>query len=222
MSHGHDDFAFEKIRGLPADLPQGEKLLWQGSPTWRSMALNTYYVRWIAVYFGALVLWRIGVTMGSGHTFESIALSCGLIAGLGAVAAGVLAGLAYLSARSTVYSITSARVLLRHGIAVPMTMNIPFGLLEAANLRVRKDGTGDLSLSLLPGQRVAYLVTWPHLSPGYITSPRPSFRSVPDPKKAAEILRAAMLDFTGAGGIRIETPVGTSSPAVRPRSAATA
>jgi hypothetical protein len=41
----HDDFAFEKIRGLPADLPRGEELLWQGSPTWKSLAIHTYYVR---------------------------------------------------------------------------------------------------------------------------------------------------------------------------------
>jgi hypothetical protein len=31
-----DDFAGEPIPGLPADLPEGEKLLWQGSPGWRS------------------------------------------------------------------------------------------------------------------------------------------------------------------------------------------
>lgn len=221
MSHGHDDFAFEKIRGLPADLPQGEKLLWQGAPKWQSLALNTYYVRWIAIYFAALVLWRVGVGMESGLTVSGLALSCVWIAALGCIAAGVLSGLAYLSARTTVYSITSGRVLLRHGVAVPMTMNIPFDLLESADLRVRRDGTGDLSVSLLPGQRVAYLITWPHLSPGFITSPRPSFRSVPDAKKAAEILRAAMVDYTGASGLRIATPA-TASPAVRPRTAATA
>jgi hypothetical protein len=221
MSHGHDDFAFEKIRGLPADLPAGEKLLWQGSPKWQSLALNTYYVRWVAIYFAALVLWRVGVGMGSGLTLSGVALSCVWIAALGCIASGVLSGLAYLSARTTVYSITSRRVLLRHGIAVPMTMNIPFDLLDSADLRVRRDGTGDLSVSLLRGQRVAYLITWPHLSPGYVTSPRPSFRSIPDPKKAAEILRTAMVDHIGASGLRIETAT-PASPAVRPRTAATA
>ena len=30
----HDDFAFEPRRGLPAVLPDGERLLWQGSPRW--------------------------------------------------------------------------------------------------------------------------------------------------------------------------------------------
>jgi hypothetical protein len=221
MSHGHDDFAFEKIRGLPADLPAGEKLLWQGSPKWQSLALNTYYVRWVAIYFAALVLWRVGVGMESGLTLSGVALSCVWIAALGCIASGVLSGLAYLSARTTVYSITSRRVLLRHGIAVPMTMNIPFDLLDSADLRVRRDGTGDLSVSLLRGQRVAYLITWPHLSPGYVTSPRPSFRSIPDPKKAAEILRTAMVDHIGASGLRIETAT-PASPAVRPRTAATA
>ena len=28
----HDDFKFEPVRGLPEALPEGEHILWQGSP----------------------------------------------------------------------------------------------------------------------------------------------------------------------------------------------
>jgi hypothetical protein len=217
----HDDFAFEKIRGLPADLPRGEELLWQGSPTWKSLAIHTYYVRVVVLYFCGLLLWRIGVGIGDGHSFAAIALSCVWLAGLGSVAAGLLTMIAYLSSRTTVYSITSARVLLRHGIAVSVTVNIPFTLLEAADLRLRKDRNGDISLKLRKDQRLGYLVTWPHLRPGYITHPQPSFRSLPDAQAAASILGEAMTRFAGPSAIR--TATSTPAPiAMGPRTAAAA
>ena len=125
---GHDDFAFEPQRGLPAALPEGEKLLWQGSPEWSSLAVHAYHVRKVALYFALLVLWRVANGIGGGHGADSVALSCAWILGLGATAIGVLSLLAYLSARMAVFSITSERVLLRHGIAVPMTINVPFSL----------------------------------------------------------------------------------------------
>jgi len=217
----HDDFAFEKIRGLPSDLPRGEELLWQGSPTWKSLAIHTYYVRIVALYFGALLLWRIGVGIGAGNSFSAVALSCVWLLGLGSVAAGLLTMIAYLSSRTTVYSITSARVLLRHGIAVSVTVNIPFTLLEAADLRQRKDGNGDISLKLRKDQRLGYLVTWPHLRPGYITRPQPSFRSLPDARQAASVLGEAIARFAGPSAVRTATT--TQAPiAIGPRTAATA
>jgi hypothetical protein len=218
----HDDFAFEKIRGLPADLPRGEQLLWQGAPTFKSLAIHTYYVRLVALYFGALVLWRIGVGIGAGNSVGAVALSCVWLAGLGSVAAGVLTLLAYLSSRTTVYSITSARVILRHGIAVPVTVNIPFTLLEAANLAVRKNGNGDIAFKLRKDQRLGYLVTWPHLRPGYITHPQPSFRSLPEAQAAASLLGEAVARFAGGSAVRAATPPGGVPIAIRPRTAAAA
>ena len=35
MTRHHDDFAFEPVRGLPAVLPPGERMLWQGAPRWQ-------------------------------------------------------------------------------------------------------------------------------------------------------------------------------------------
>jgi hypothetical protein len=217
----HDDFAFEKIRGLPADLPRGEELLWQGSPTWKSLAIHTYYVRIVVVYFCALLLWRIGVGIGAGHSASAVALSCVWLVGLGSTAAGLLSLIAYLSSRTTVYSITSGRVVLRHGIAVSVTVNIPFTLLEAADLRQRKDGNGDISLKLRKDQRLGYLVTWPHLRPGYITHPQPSFRSLADAQHAASVLGDAVARFAGPSTVRTATT--TPAPvAIGPRTAAAA
>jgi len=198
MSHDHDDFAFEKIPGLPADLPRGEQLLWQGSPDWKSQALNTYHVRAVMLYFAALLLWRVGAGLGAGHDPVTVAISCLWLLGLGAIATVLLGTLGYVSARTTIYSITSARVLLRHGIAVPLTVNIPFALIESADLRMRRDGTGDISLRLRADQRLGYLVTWPHLRPTRITRPQPSFRSLSDATVASQVLADAVQSFGGA------------------------
>jgi hypothetical protein len=211
----HDDFAFEPIRGLPAELPRGEGLLWQGSPRWQSLAVRGFHTRKVALYFLALALCRIGFGIGNGHTVSAMLTSCALLLAMGAAAIAVLSLLAYSSARSTVYSITSRRVLLRHGIAVPMTMNIPFTLIESAAVKTYADGTGDIALKLLAEQRVGYLITWPHLRPGHITKPQPSFRGLTGVKQAAEILGSALvsIDIVAA-----PTAVG----ALRPRSAAAA
>jgi hypothetical protein len=71
-------------------------------------------------------------------------------------------------------------------------MNIPFTLIEGAALKTYPDGTGEIALSLPPEQRVGYLVTWPHLRPGHITRPQPSFRALRDAHQAAQILGSSL------------------------------
>jgi hypothetical protein len=215
----HDDFAFEPVRGLPAELPEGESLLWQGVPRWGALAVRTYHVRKIAVYFAILALCRIGFGIGSGLSWSAIAVSSAFILSLGAVAIGVFSLLAYWNSSTTVYSITNRRVLLRHGIAVPVTMNIPFELIESADLKAYADGTGEITLRLTPAQRISYLITWPHLKPGRISRPEPSFRAVVDAQHAADILRSAVAADAGANAVRVAVASGDVAASSGPRSA---
>jgi hypothetical protein len=189
----HDDFEFEPILGLPAPLPAGEKLLWQGSPRWESLAVRAYHVRKVAIYFCVLILWRIAVGISAHHTMLDIAVSCVFLLALGGIAICVLSLLAFLNARSTVYSITTRRVLVRHGVAVLLTMNIPFRLVESADLRSFADGTGEISLRIARGQRIGYMITWPHLRLGQFTRPEPCFKALLDAQHAASLLSAALL-----------------------------
>jgi hypothetical protein len=212
----HDDFEFEPIRGLPALLPDGERLLWQGSPAWKSLAVHAYHARKIAWYFALLALWRIGVGLNNAHAASDIAVSCAFLLALGAIAIGVLSVLAYFASRVTVYSITTRRVLLRHGIAVPMTLNIPFKVVESAELRRFAEGTGDIALKVAKEQRVGYMITWPHLRPGFITRPQPSMRSLLDADQASEILAAALAADSSYSDVRAELPVAKPAPAPAP------
>jgi hypothetical protein len=199
----HDDFAFEPIRGLPAMLPADEKLLWQGSPDWKTLAIRAYHVRKIAIYFLGIIAWRIAIGIRNGHQNSTIVVSCAFLLLLGGIAVAMLCVLAYFNARSTVYSITSRRVLFRHGIAVPMTMNIPFKLIERADLRNFADGTGEIWLTVPADQRVGYMITWPHLRPGRYARPVPSFRALWAAERVANVLGGALAAETGASAQRI-------------------
>jgi hypothetical protein len=224
----HDDFNFEPRRGLPALLPEGERLLWQGSPRWQSLAVRAYQVRKVIVYFAILVLWRVAMGLANAQSLAAVILSSLFILLLGSIAFGVLCTLAYLNARSTVYSITSRRILLRHGVAVQLTMNIPLKFIDTAGLRPFADGTGDIALTLPRSERIGFLITWPHLRPGRITRPQPSLRALVDAKEAADILSAALAadgaDVTIAGSAsRIEpASAGSTSRRVSGHAAAAA
>jgi hypothetical protein len=187
----HDDFAFEPRRGLAA-LPPGERLLWQGAPNWRGLAARSYHVKKIAAYFGLLILWRVWVGVAGAQALASILIGAAFIAALGAAAIATLAGLAYLNARSALYSITNRRMLLRQGIAVPLTLNIPLHYIEAAGVCQFNDGTGDIAMKIGHAQRVAFLINWPHLKPGRFTRPEPSFRALDNAPEAARILSEAL------------------------------
>jgi fumarate reductase subunit C len=185
--HEYDD---EPQVGLPEALPKNEQLIWQGSPDWRSMAVNVFHIRKVAVYLTVMMLIR-GFAVGS----EGTALQ-GLVAGLWClplvlIAVGIITLLAYLSARDTMYSITNKRVIMRIGIALTITYNIPLKLIQAAGVHVRKDGSGDIPLNLAAGNKIAFLFLWPHAKPWKLSKPEPMLRCLPNVSLVTEKLSSA-------------------------------
>ena len=185
------EYDHEPVRGLPGVLPSGEQLLWQGSPQWLSLALHAYRVRILGVYFAVMVLARglYLLSSGAGLT-EALA---GLVgpAIFSLIALGILTGIAALSAYRTVYSITSKRVVIRQGLALESTINLPFTVIDSANLRERADGTGDIALQLRRGNRVSYIWLWPHVRPWRITHPEPGLRCIATPMQVGDLLARA-------------------------------
>ncbi len=208
----HDDFAFEPVRGLPAALPRGESLLWQGSPQWWPLALGAYHLGKVALYFLALFLWRVGSGLASGSGIGASLGSGVPMLVLGTIACVILGSLAYASARSAVFSITTARIIMRHGIAVPTTMNVPFELLQGAALKRVTESNGDLAMRLRDDQRSGYLISWPYVRPGRLAHPEPCFRALSDAGKAAKTLADAMLAHSGPALVRREVPVPDVAP----------
>ncbi len=188
----HDDFAFEPIRGLPEKLPPGEALLWQGAPDWRRLARSVFHIGIVAAYFAAMIVWQVVTGIYDGAAFADIAAGAFWLAGLGALCLGILIVLARAMARTTVYSLTNERLVMRIGVALPVTLNIPFSKIDAASCRVNSDGSGDISVTLMKGERISYAVLWPHARPLHINHPQPTLRSVRDASEVAGILSRAL------------------------------
>ncbi len=179
-------------RGLPERLPDGERLLWQGAPDWRVLARHAFHLRGLALYFGVIVAYCFGSAALGGTPLAGAAVSAAKLAGLALVPIGFLAAYAWAVGRVTVYSITNRRVVIQLGLTLPMTINLPFAKIEAAALKSRADGTGDISLLLNAKDKVAYLVLWPHARPWRLARPEPMLRAVPDAGRVGQLLARAL------------------------------
>lgn len=188
----HDDYAGEPIPGLPAELPEGERLLWQGSPSWRSLAIRAFHARKVAIYFGVLMVWRFASSVADGASVTGALSYAAALMPVALAAICILLLLAYAYARMTIYSITTRRVLMRSGVALPITVNLPFKRSDGAALKIHGDGTGDIPLQLAKDDRIAVMAIWPNMRPWKLSKPEPMLRSLPDASKVADLLAAAL------------------------------
>ena len=200
---GHDDFAIEPVRGLPERPPLGEDLLWQGRPDSLALARDAFKITWVAGYFVALAVWRAAV-VADGSVGSIIAVMLPYLA-IGLVTCGLLYGMAVVQARSTVYTITTARVAMRIGAALTVTLNLPFRQIGAATLAAKRNGTGTIAMETLGDTRISYLVCWPHVRPWQFAKTQPSLRAIPDVARVARLL-------ADAAETRINEPVVARAP----------
>ncbi|MEM8788152.1 MAG: photosynthetic complex putative assembly protein PuhB [Pseudomonadota bacterium] len=192
-----DDFAEEPIHGLAKKLPEGERILWQGAPTPLALARQAMGLTWILGYFAVLAVWRGGmVAYADGAAAGALSALWYVVAGL--AAGGVVLGLAWVLARTTVYTVTSARVVMRIGAALTVSLNLPLKDIASAELGLARDGTGSIHLALKGDTRVAYLVLWPHARPWRLARPEPTLRAIPDAAHVARLLGQAAEARVGA------------------------
>lgn len=186
----HDEFEIEPVRGLPERLPEGERILWQGAPRTWDLARAAMSVHWVIGYFAVLAAWRglaVGMELGPAAGFGAASF----YAALGAAAVAIILLCALVMARTTVYTITSERVVMRIGAALTVTLNLPFRWIDRADLALARNGTGSIHLSLKGDTRISYLVCWPHVRPWKIARTQPTLRAIPDARRVAGILGAA-------------------------------
>ena len=183
----------EPVRGLPGVLPEGERILWQGSPDWRVLARTAFHTRLIAGYFALLAFWALinGVARGVRGPADLVGVAMTVIAGI--VGVGLLHLLAWGSARTSVYTLTNRRIVLRIGMALPKCINLPLRLVGAVDLATRSDGSGDVPLTLTGQQKLGFLALWPHARPWRIVTPRPMLRALPDAASVAALIARTSL-----------------------------
>lgn len=187
------EYETEPVRGLPENLPAGERILWQGAPSWRALARRALHVRKVALYFALLLIWRAAVAGTSGEDALSAMRGLALVAALGVAAVGILAAIAWLEARATVYTVTDRRVVLRFGVAIPMAVNLPHRGTQSAGFHPYADGTGDLSLVVPGASDLGFVLLWPHARPWrFGRRVEPMLRAVPDARAVAAVLARAL------------------------------
>jgi hypothetical protein len=187
-----EEYEHEPIPGLPEVPPEGESILWQGSPVWTTLALSIFQVGLVAAFVAVLIAWRIGSALWIGADVATATLAASWIAVTGAIGIGILCLLAYFTARTTVYTITSRRVAMRFGVALPLTINLPFSAIVSADLKSNSDGTADIALALNGNGRLAYLHLWPHARPWHVSKPQPMMRGVKNPASVANLLTQSL------------------------------
>lgn len=192
----HHDHAPEYMPGIPEPLPEGERLLWQGSPRWQNLAIGALHVRKLVFYFALLAAWRIGSDLAGGQgAGAALAGAAGLAVPAG-LAIGVLLLIAWQMGRTTIYTVTTERVMLRFGIALPMTANIPYSLVQSAAVKIGSDGSGDIPINVKPGNGVSWLIFWPHVRPWSFGNAQPMLRGIPDAERVARLLADALAQYS--------------------------
>jgi hypothetical protein len=189
-----DDFDGEPIPGLPQRPPSGERILWQGAPQWQATALRTFHVRKVAAYFAVLFAWGVLDALLDGETLATALLGSAKVVPIGALVIAALVGLSAIVARTTVYTITTQRVVMRFGIALPMAVNFPFRLVAGAAVKAWPDGSGNIPLQLHRGARVGYVVMWPHVRPWHLAQPQPMLRGIADVGQVGATLARALVE----------------------------
>ena len=186
----HDDFNFEPVRGLPERLPAGEHILWQGSPDpWR-LAQEALKLRWVAGYFALLAVSRVGLSAAELPLAVALTHAVPFLV-IGSVACGILYGIAWVQARSTVYTLTNKRVAMRIGAALTMTLNLPYTWIGNASLDQKRSGHGTIAFELIGETRLSYMMTWPHVRPWRLARTQPALRCIPGAAAVARIFAEA-------------------------------
>jgi hypothetical protein len=181
-----------QVPGLPGPLPEGEHMLWQGSPSWKVLASRTFHGRSIAIYFAVLLLWVAVSSLADGAMALETLRNVLWFTPLATAGLGLIMLLGWLTGRTTIYTITNRRVVLSYGIAMPMSLNLPFTRIASAGVKTFADGTADIPMAMAEKDIVAYLMLWPHARPWRISKPEPTLRAVPEGAKVAGILARAL------------------------------
>ena len=196
LDNGHEH-EFEPEFGLPEPLPKAERMIWQSSPNVRETAIHMFHMRKLVLYFIALGGVRVAYLSASGMTWDAALISMLLPGGVALIALAATFTLAWLTATTTVYTLTDQRIVMRIGIVLTLTYNFPLRLIESAGLKVGTTGFGDIPIALKGDTRIAWVHLWPHTRAWQLAKPEPMMRCVPDVQRKAQQLLQAWSNATG-------------------------
>lgn len=184
---------------LPEDLPEGEEIVWRGRPEAIGLARRAFRADIVAAWFGVMATWN---TISAAYDFgwRQAALQGTRTLAIGFAALALLFLFGHIAARTGHYVVTSRRIILKVGMALPIFFNIPFAEITEAAVHIHPDDTGDVVLTLHPERRIAYVHLWPHARPFAFAVPQPMLRCIRDGADVAEIIRKALVANASVAG----------------------
>ncbi len=187
LKSNQDDFS-KTPYGLPEKLPVDEKIIWQGSPEYVPLLNRVFLFKHIAIYLLLLVIFSFilgqndyGSTKALGILIENTLISL--------ICLGLFMLLGQLSCSTTVYTVTNKRIVMKIGIVLDLSLNIPFNKIESADLKISSDGTGDISFALDPSVKIAYPHLWPHCRAFHFSNPKPTIKCISNPENISLIIK---------------------------------
>lgn len=185
------EYEYEAQLGLPQALPKNETILWQGSPDFWTIAKDIYFIRVVALYFLFLLSVNLFEGLEAGDSARTISLSLLWMFSLSMLGIGFLAVLALCVAKTAVYTITDRRIVMRIGVVLTMTFNLPFKAIESADVLKVKKGIGSIAIKVEESSKIAIFHLWPHCRAWKINHPEPLLLGIIEVEKVAQILTQA-------------------------------
>jgi hypothetical protein len=151
----------EEKQNLPIEvlsaIPQKEKLLWSGKPSWRGLAYHSFGLKYLILYFLGTGFFSIS------QMNESFLLAGFIVLFYPYLISGILAGLvlsllAYFQAINTSYVITEKRIVIRSGAALIFLLNAPFKKIASIDKQLLKNGTLNVSFSPISKKRIPFFL----------------------------------------------------------------
>ena len=196
------EYDHEPTRGLPDALPEDEHILWQSAPDWKNLTAAALHIRLSVLYFGAIIVWA--VLRGDMNTAIAVTV-------LGAIVVAMFTLFAWGVGRTTEYTLTNKRLVLRIGVALNKCINLPLSEIESANLKMLDGGHGNIVLNLKGMPRLGYIMLWPHARSLRFVRPQPMLRAIPEARAVAEML------FKATQKVQAVTPRDTRDSKVQDR-----
>ncbi len=173
------EYDHEPVRGLPEELPEGEHIIWQGAPDWKSLAASAWHIRLGGLYFAVMAV--LALMRGDIASAATMVI-------FGVTVVALFAWYAWGVGRTTIYTLTNKRIVLRIGVALNKCINLPLAEIEEANLKTLSGDTGSIALSLKGMPRLGYWMLWPHARSLRIVRPQPMLRAIADAAGVAKLL----------------------------------
>ena len=198
LFHDEEDRAAEPVPGLPEVLPAGERILWQGRSDGVTLAIHAFRLRMLSIWVLVIALARTASLAINGASTGELVQTAAVSIGLGILGLAIFAGLGVLMARSTLYTITDQRVVIRFGVAIRKYINIPYKGIASVGLKTHTqstaegEGIGSIALTTAPGHSVSYFHLWPHARPLRLAKAQPMLRALPGAGAVAKLLCAAI------------------------------